>query len=185
MSAPTDCIMLFTADAESPTSTLDVLPSIRVHLHAQHSLLASIHPLSGRLEFVAQGEVSSVREQRLRNAADKVDLRIGGAKSVAETLGRVRASVRCLKESSLKGRLTDACLPATDHLGRSRLSSTIPRPHHHKTTSSAFSRSHKVRYLYTITSLHPSSWTFNKSLSCSRDDGTRVQVRVDWYERRS
>lgn len=66
------------------------VPVIRVHLCGAHYVLASINVLSGRFEFRAEGEASSVREARLRNAADKVDK---DRKACGETLLRVKASV--------------------------------------------------------------------------------------------
>lgn len=63
----------------SSSSSADAVPqdddchSIRLHLFSTHSVLCSFNPLSGKIEFKAPGEVSSAREARLRNAADKVN----------------------------------------------------------------------------------------------------------------
>ncbi|KAL8292356.1 hypothetical protein RQP46_001822 [Phenoliferia psychrophenolica] len=66
-----------------------VVPNVRVHLHGQHHILASVNPLSGKLEFRAVGEVPAIRETRLRSAADTVDK---DRKRAGETIMRVRAS---------------------------------------------------------------------------------------------
>lgn len=73
------------------------VPVIRVHLTGAHYVTASVNPLTGRFEFRAEGEVSSVREARLRNAADKVDK---DRKTCGDTLLRVRASVRGGRQNS-------------------------------------------------------------------------------------
>lgn len=78
--------------------TIESVPSIRIHLYGQQSILASINPASGRLELKAVGEVSTNWEARLRSAADKVDR---DRKLAGETLLRVRAAVRRLSLPSV------------------------------------------------------------------------------------
>lgn len=88
---------LLSSDPPSSTtsSTISLVPTslkgIRIHLHGQHYIIASINLFSGKLELKAQGEVSFSREMRLRNAADKVGKERSGL--IGETILRVRASV--------------------------------------------------------------------------------------------
>lgn len=89
LSSPSTATSTSTSTTTSSTQ-LSTISGIQIHLHGQHYVIASINTFSGRLEFKAVGEVSTSRESRLRNAADKVDR---DRKLTGETLLRVRASV--------------------------------------------------------------------------------------------
>ncbi|SGY13429.1 BQ5605_C010g05859 [Microbotryum silenes-dioicae] len=62
---------------------------IKVHLYSSHYILVSLSTLSGKLEFKAVGEATSLREARLRGAAEKVD---HSRRLLGETLLRIRAT---------------------------------------------------------------------------------------------
>ncbi|KAM0789552.1 hypothetical protein ACM66B_000363 [Microbotryomycetes sp. NB124-2] len=71
------------------SSDSESVPVIKVDLYAQHYVLVSVNAMTGHVELKAVGEVSTIRETRLRGATDKIDR---DRKSVAETLLRVRSS---------------------------------------------------------------------------------------------
>lgn len=114
---PEDLELIYATEGSALSIPALTGPGIKIHLYGQHYVVASINSLSGRLELKAIGEVSTSREARLRNAADKVDK---DKKSIGETLIRVRASVRSLPNHLTKISFTNYFL-ARPSLTRSTL----------------------------------------------------------------
>ncbi|KAK4054165.1 mediator complex subunit [Microbotryomycetes sp. JL201] len=67
----------------------DTVPTMRINLYGEHFVLLTVSPMTGHVELKAVGEISAIRETRLRGASDKIDRE---RRSVAETLLRVRSS---------------------------------------------------------------------------------------------
>jgi len=74
------------SDAQAPATTA---PYIRAHLHGQQFVRLAIPPTTGRLEFVAEGEVGADREKRLRSFAEKADR---DRRLVTDAVQRVKSS---------------------------------------------------------------------------------------------
>ncbi|KAK4703340.1 mediator of RNA polymerase II transcription subunit 14, partial [Phenoliferia sp. Uapishka_3] len=49
------------------------VPSVQVHLHGEHSIIASVNTLSGNLELRTVGDVAAMPPQKLRRIAQKIN----------------------------------------------------------------------------------------------------------------